>query len=69
MPAGSISSASLRRLGLHHDSNGNSAPTSGNVTVFDTSILLGANNQEQGEFQAFMTGTLNHRYRRLKPGS
>lgn len=49
--------------GLNFDSNGNSAPTSDQVLVFDTLLNLSPDSQARSDRQAFASATLNHQYR------
>lgn len=48
--------------GINHDTNANSAPSSGNVTVVDTSIPLGAGAGEREDYHEYMAVGLNHTY-------
>lgn len=48
--------------GINTDSNANVAPSSGNVTVLDTTIPLGAGAREKSDIQAFAALNLNHAY-------
>jgi hypothetical protein len=51
-------------VGLNADTNGNSAPGSGQVTVIDTSIALDPASQETGDMNYFSALGVNHTYRR-----
>lgn len=49
--------------GLNFDSNGNSAPDSGQVLVLDTLFTLTPDSVSQSDWQGFASATLNHQYR------
>ncbi|MBY0355401.1 MAG: surface lipoprotein assembly modifier [Rickettsiales bacterium] len=49
--------------GFNFDSNGNSAPDSGQVLVLDTLLNLTADSVKQSDWQGFASATLNHQYR------
>lgn len=59
------------QLGFISDSNANSAPGTGNVTVFDTSLPLEGNGLSQGDVSMMAAAGVNHRYRfaRSKSGN
>lgn len=48
--------------GMNHDSNANSAPSSGNVTVVDTTIPLGAGAGSEHDAHGFAAIAANHSY-------
>lgn len=49
--------------GLNMDSNGNSAPDSGAILLFDTVSPLPAESRKQEDLQFFAAATVNHTYR------
>lgn len=48
--------------GVNSDTNANSAPSTGNVTIFDTTIPLGAGAREKSDAQGFVSLNMNHAY-------
>lgn len=49
--------------GMHADTNANAAPSSGQVTIVDTSIPLDITDREDNDIHAFSALTLTHTYR------
>lgn len=50
-------------VGFNWDTNANAGPDSGNVTIVDTSIPLGAGAGQETDLHAFTAFSLNHTYR------
>lgn len=52
-------------IGMHNDSNANSAPRNNNILIFDTLIPLNADQRAQEDLQFFAAASLNHSYKPL----
>ena len=50
-------------MGVNYDTNGNSSPATGQVTIVNTSIPLDPTAREQEDFNLFTAATVNHTYR------
>lgn len=52
-------------MGVNYDSNANSAPSTGRVTILDTDVVLGDESRHKPDHHSYVTATLNHTYRPL----